>query len=157
MLNSRIGGKSRWKLSSHRVGIGLILLSFLWGLYLIKIQLDERRNHSHYLKDRIIELSKQYVHALAKEKSLSVNTIDGQQSGKCDFHYYRLSILVLSVFRGSTLQRQVLSRAFRRTDWFFIEVFKLAFFVVLLITMFLSFSFLALRDHSIPLYTYRVQ
>lgn len=80
MLSSRGGGKSRWKLPSHRIGIALVLLSFLWGLYLIKIQLDERRNHSYFLKEQIIELSKQYVHALAKEKSL--NTIDGQQSAE---------------------------------------------------------------------------
>ena len=88
MVSFRGGGKSNWKLTSHRIGVFMILSSFLWGLYLIKVQLDARRNHSQYLKEQIIELSKRYVHALAKEKNF--NTIDGQQSGKShdsDFRY----------------------------------------------------------------------
>lgn len=106
MLSSRVGGKPRWKLFSHRIGIALILLSFLWGLYLIKIQLDERRNRSHYLKEQIIELSKQYVHALAKEKSL--NTIDGQQSAEVADLKRATAVLLQSMLdRIQHLEKQV--------------------------------------------------
>ncbi|XP_031559579.1 alpha-1,6-mannosylglycoprotein 6-beta-N-acetylglucosaminyltransferase A-like [Actinia tenebrosa] len=65
-----------FKLTSHRVGVILILLSFIWGLYLIKIQLDERSSQPDYLKARIIQLSREYIKALAREKSLG--GIDGQ-------------------------------------------------------------------------------
>jgi len=60
------------------MGIVLITLSFIWGLYLIKIQLDERSSQPDYLKTRIIQLSKEYIQALARAKSLE--SIDGQVS-----------------------------------------------------------------------------
>lgn len=68
------GGFSRWKkfrLSSHRIGIILIVLSFVWGMYLIRIQLNDRQSQSEFLKAKIIALSKEYIDAIAKEKGLN--------------------------------------------------------------------------------------
>ncbi len=39
-------------------------------MYLIQIQLNDRQSQSEYLKQKIIELSKEYIDAVAKEKGL---------------------------------------------------------------------------------------
>lgn len=76
--------KQRWRycrLSSHRFGVILILFSFFWGIYLVKIQLEDGKSESQYIKDKIISLSKDYIQALAKEKG--VFGVDGNpQSGE---------------------------------------------------------------------------
>ncbi|KXJ25526.1 Alpha-1,6-mannosylglycoprotein 6-beta-N-acetylglucosaminyltransferase A [Exaiptasia diaphana] len=68
--------RARTKLTPQRIGIILILLSLVWGLYLMKIQLEERTSQPEYLKARIIELSREYIQALARAKNL--DTTDGQ-------------------------------------------------------------------------------
>lgn len=65
--------RGRWckfRLTSHRLGIILIVLSLVWGMYLIQIQLNDRQSQSEYLKKKIIALSKEYIDAVAKEKGL---------------------------------------------------------------------------------------
>ncbi|KAK3735088.1 hypothetical protein QZH41_011256 [Actinostola sp. cb2023] len=85
------GSRSRFKLTSHRIGIILITMSFLWGLYLVKIQLDERSSQPDYLRLQIIQLSKEYIQALARAKSLE--SIDGQMSaGELSFPCRKLEI-----------------------------------------------------------------
>lgn len=77
------GGFSRWmkfRLSSHRIGIILIVLSFVWGMYLIRIQLNDRQSQSEFLKAKIIALSKEYIDAIAKEKGL--NALGDYDDGK---------------------------------------------------------------------------
>ena len=61
----------KFRLSSHRLGVVLIVLSFVWGMYLIQIQLNDRKSQSDYLKAKIISLSKEYIDAVAKEKGLT--------------------------------------------------------------------------------------
>lgn len=66
---------SKWlkfRLSSHRIGVILIMLSFVWGMYLIQMQISDRKSQSEYLKTKIIALSKEYIDAVAKEKGLSL-------------------------------------------------------------------------------------
>ncbi|RMX46273.1 hypothetical protein pdam_00000668 [Pocillopora damicornis] len=58
------------RLTSSRLGFILIVLSFIWGMYLIQVQLNERQSQSEYLKEKIIALSKEYIDAVAKEKGL---------------------------------------------------------------------------------------
>ena len=59
----------------------LVPLAFLWMLYLVKVQIDIQRLHvdKDYLRGRIIELSKEYIKAVARDKE--ANTIDGQSQG----------------------------------------------------------------------------
>lgn len=64
-------GWMKFRLSSHRIGIILIVLSFVWGMYLIRIQLNDRQSQSEFLKAKIIALSKEYIDAIAKEKGLN--------------------------------------------------------------------------------------
>ncbi|KAM7436482.1 hypothetical protein ABFA07_013746 [Porites harrisoni] len=69
--------KARWKLprlSSHRLGVILIVLSFVWGMYLIHIQINDRKSQSEFLKAKIIALSKEYIDAVAKEKGLTADS-----------------------------------------------------------------------------------
>lgn len=72
--------KARWRLprlSSHRLGVILIVLSFVWGMYLIRIQINDRKSQSEFLKAKIIALSKEYIDAVAKEKGLTaVSDVD---------------------------------------------------------------------------------
>ena len=60
----------KFRISSHRLGVILIVLSFVWGMYLIQVQINDRQSQSEYLKSKIIELSKEYIDAVAKEKGL---------------------------------------------------------------------------------------
>lgn len=66
----------------NKLMLMLVPLGFIWMLYLIKAQLDLQRLHvnKNYLRERIIELSKEYVKAVAREKE--ANTIDGQSVRK---------------------------------------------------------------------------
>lgn len=69
--------KARWKLprlSSHRLGVILIVLSFVWGMYLIHVQINDRKSQSEFLKAKIIALSKEYIDAVAKEKGLTADS-----------------------------------------------------------------------------------
>lgn len=64
-------------MSSHRLGVILIVLSFVWGMYLIRIQINDRKSQSEFLKAKIIALSKEYIDAVAKEKGLTaVSDVD---------------------------------------------------------------------------------
>ena len=77
--------KGRWRsfrLTSHRLGIILIVLSLVWGMYLIRIQLNDRRSQSEYLKQKIITLSKEYIDAIAKEKGLYTTELGESDNGK---------------------------------------------------------------------------
>lgn len=69
--NGGFSGWMKFRLSSHRIGIILIVLSFVWGMYLIRIQLNDRQSQSEFLKAKIIALSKEYIDAIAKEKGLN--------------------------------------------------------------------------------------
>lgn len=66
--------RGRWctqcRLTSHRLGVILIVLSLVWGIYLIQIQINEKQSQSEFLKTKIIALSKEYIDAVAKEKGL---------------------------------------------------------------------------------------
>lgn len=55
----------------QRLMVFFIPFAFLWILYLAKIQLDLHRLHldKGYLRERIVELSKEYVKAVAKDRS----------------------------------------------------------------------------------------
>ena len=66
----------------NRLALVLLPVAFIWMLYLIKIQLDLQRLHvdKDYLRKRIVELSKEYVKAVARDKE--ANIIDGQSVGK---------------------------------------------------------------------------
>lgn len=47
------------------------MLSLVWGIYLIQIQINEKQFlNSEFLKTKIIALSKEYIDAVAKEKGL---------------------------------------------------------------------------------------
>ena len=77
--------RSRWRnfrLTSHRLGIILIVLSLVWGMYLIQLQLNDRRSQSEYLKEKIIALSKEYIDAIAKEKGLYTTGLGDLDNGK---------------------------------------------------------------------------
>lgn len=67
----------------NRLILILLLIAFIWMLYVVKIQMDLQRLHvdKDYLRQRIIELSKEYVKAVANEKSNDANAIDGQSVG----------------------------------------------------------------------------
>ena len=69
-LKKSCRGWLKFRLSSHRIGIILIVLSFVWGMYLIRIQINDKQSQSDYLKRKIIVLSQEYIEALAKEKGL---------------------------------------------------------------------------------------
>ena len=66
----------------NRLAFILLPVAFIWMLYLIKVQLDLQRVHvdKDYLRERIVELSKEYVKAVARDKE--ANIIDGQSVGK---------------------------------------------------------------------------
>ena len=66
----------------NRLVLLLVPVVFLWIVYLVKIQLDLQRLHvdKDYLREKIVELSKEYVKAVAREKE--ANVIDGQSMGK---------------------------------------------------------------------------
>ncbi|EDO49391.1 predicted protein [Nematostella vectensis] len=101
-------GRPTFKLSAHRIGIVFIIISFIWGLYLIKIQLDERNSQPDYLKGRIIHLSKEYIRALAREKG--VYGIDGQpstQQGVGDLKKATAVLLQSMLERIHVLEKQV--------------------------------------------------
>lgn len=77
--------RGRWRtfrLTSHRLGIILIVLSLVWGMYLIQLQLNDRRSQSEYLKQKIIALSKEYIDAIAKEKGLYTTELGDSDNGK---------------------------------------------------------------------------
>lgn len=77
--------RGRWRtfrLTSHRLGIILIVLSLVWGMYLIHVQLNDRRSQSEYLKEKIITLSKEYIDAIAKEKGLYTTELGDSDNGK---------------------------------------------------------------------------
>lgn len=77
--------RGRWwkfRLTSHRLGIILIILSLVWGMYLIQIQLNDRQSQSEYLKQKIIELSKDYIDAVAKEKGLRATELGDTDNGE---------------------------------------------------------------------------
>lgn len=92
--------RGRWRnfrLTSHRLGIILIVLSLVWGMYLIQLQLNDKRSQSEYLKQKIIALSKEYIDAIAKEKGLYPTGLGDSDNGKriklmTDFLYFASSI-----------------------------------------------------------------
>lgn len=84
--------RSRIKLTPYRIGIILITLSLIWGLYLMKIQIDERASQPEYLKARIIQLSKQYIQALAHAKT--IDSIDGTMPNSKLFQILRVNFVV---------------------------------------------------------------
>ena len=69
--NSNMGRWFKFRLTSHRIGVILIIFSFIWGMYLIQVQINDRQSQSDYLKEKIITLSKEYIDAVAKEKGLT--------------------------------------------------------------------------------------
>lgn len=75
---------SRWwfRLTSHRLGVILIVLSLLWGMYLIQVQINDRKSQSEYLKTKIISLSKEYIDAIAKEKGLYSTGLGDEDNGE---------------------------------------------------------------------------
>ena len=76
------GKLNKYVRTPNRLILLLIPVAFIWMLYLVKIQLDLQRLHvdKDYLRARIVELSKEYVKAVAREKE--ANAIDGQSMGK---------------------------------------------------------------------------
>lgn len=77
-----LGKLHKYVRTPNRLVVLLVPVAFLWILYLVNIQLDLQRLHVNkdYLRERIIELSKEYVKAVAKDKE--THTIDGQSIGK---------------------------------------------------------------------------
>lgn len=59
----------------------MIVLSLVWGMYLIQLQLNDRRSQSEYLKQKIIALSKEYIDAIAKEKGLYTTELGDSDNG----------------------------------------------------------------------------
>lgn len=51
-------------------------------MYLIQIQLNDRQSQSEYLKQKIIELSKDYIDAVAKEKGLRATELGDTDNGE---------------------------------------------------------------------------
>ncbi|XP_065051620.1 alpha-1,6-mannosylglycoprotein 6-beta-N-acetylglucosaminyltransferase A-like [Rhopilema esculentum] len=68
-------GRKAGKLAtSHKLGFLLILLGLAWGLYLLRLTVvyeESQHRESDVLKQRIIELSKNYISALAKEHTFN--------------------------------------------------------------------------------------
>ena len=90
----------------NRLVLMLIPLAFVWMLYLVRIQLDLQRLHvdKDYLRERIVELSKEYVKAVARDKE--ANTIDGQSIRKwkilfnCAILLFACSACILRGYKG---------------------------------------------------------
>ena len=73
-------------------------------MYLIQLQLNDRRSQSEYLKQKIIALSKEYIDAIAKEKGLYTTELGDSDNGKkCYMHnfLYSISPFELLVFINS--------------------------------------------------------
>lgn len=95
------------RLTSSRLGFILIVLSFIWGMYLIQVQLNERQSQSEYLKEKIVALSKEYIDAVAKEKGLHSSEL-GTNGRWTSLPARALLIKAGALFRLQTDSRQAL-------------------------------------------------
>ena len=84
--------KGRMKVSSHNLGMFLIVIGLVYGFYLIRMTfIMDPKDETEYLKKEIIKLSKKYITALSK-----TNGID--ESGK-----FRIRCVDFSEFDGQCL------------------------------------------------------
>ena len=84
--------------NAQKLGFFLIILGLVWGMYLLRLTLlveDNRKSESDILKKQIIELSKRYIKALAKEGVKPQDVIKGKLSQGMIFVYCRSLYLVI--------------------------------------------------------------
>ncbi|OCT60971.1 hypothetical protein XELAEV_18046997mg [Xenopus laevis] len=69
-----------WKLSSQKLGFFLVTFGFIWGMMLLHFTIQQGTQHesSSVLREQILDLSKQYIKALAEENR---NVMDGPYVG----------------------------------------------------------------------------
>ena len=88
-MNS-VGRKAGKLATSHKLGFLLILLGLAWGLYLLRLTVvyeESQHRESDVLKQRIIELSKNYISALAKEHTFNHigPPLEGRSLEPCEY------------------------------------------------------------------------
>ncbi|KAL9957677.1 hypothetical protein ACROYT_G034601 [Oculina patagonica] len=79
-------------------------------MYLIQIQLNDRQSQSEYLKQKIIELSKEYIDAVAKEKGLRAGATELGDSDNGDVREMKKATAILlqnMLARIKNLENQV--------------------------------------------------